>query len=400
MFQTPQWPIWDQDDLAAVTEVVQSGKWWCGAPLNQVGKNLWAFQEEFAQFQEVKHCIAVANGTVAIEVVLLALGIGLGDEVIVPDYTFVASASAVIAANAVPIFCDIDRDTFVLDANKAETLITPRTKAIIAVHLGGNPVDMKRLGEIAEKHHISLIEDCAHAHGSRYHGKRAGNWSAAGTFSFQASKTLTAGEGGAIICNDDALADALYSISDCGRKKGEYFYAHFQYGTNYRLSEFHAALLRKQLQHFPQQHALRNTRAKYLTEHLNAIEGIRVMQPTPGTEELGYYIYPFVYDPACFGQISNAEFKNRLHQAGIPTADCYPPLHTLVCFKNRQLRKGIDYSSANWGGTKSEDQYFPVVTEVYGRSIQFPQNLLLAEQSQLDQVVDVIQYLRSKERGC
>ena len=394
MFQAPRWPIWDQEDLAAVTDVVKSEKWWCGAPQNQAGKNLWAFQEEFARFQEAKHCIAVANGTVAIEVVLLALGIGLGDEVIVSDYTFVASASAVIATNAVPIFCDIDRETLVMDAHTAETLITPRTKAIIAVHLGGNPVDMERLHEIADKHHLHLIEDCAHAHGSRYKGKRMGNWSTAGTFSFQASKILTAGEGGAIVCNDDALAAAIYSISDCGRKKGAYFYAHYQYGANYRLSEFHAALLRTQLQRFPQQHALRNEQARYLTQRLNAIEGIQVMRPTPGADELGYYVYPFVFDPECFGQISKAEFKDRLHQAGIPTADCYPPLHTLDCFKQVALRKGIDYSAANWGGAKSDDQYFPVVTAVYARSIQFPQNLLLAEQSQLDEIVEVIQNMR------
>lgn len=394
MFQAPQWPVWDQEDLAAVTEVVKSGQWWCGAPLNQAGKNLWAFQEEFARFQETTHCIAVMNGTVAIEVVLLALGIGLGDEVIVPDYTFVASASAVVATNAVPIFCDIDRETLVMDAHTAETLITPRTKAIIAVHLGGNPVDMERLNEIADRHKLYLIEDCAHAHGSRYKGKRVGNWSAAGTFSFQASKIMTAGEGGAIVCNDDALADAIYSISDCGRRKGAYFYEHYQYGANYRLSEFHAALLRTQLRRFPQQHARRNEHAHYLAERLNAIDGIQVMRPTPGTDELGYYVYPFVFDPACFGQISKAEFQQRLRQAGIPTAGNYPPLHTLDCFKQIALRKGIDYSAANWGGAKSEDHYFPVVTEVYEHSIQFPQQLLLAEQNQLDEVVEFIRNMR------
>ncbi len=392
MFQVPYWPIWDQDDINAVKDVVRSDNWWCGAPLNQAGKNVWEFQKEFAQFQEAKHCIAVANGTVAIEVVLLALGVGLGDEVIVPDYTFVASASAVIATNAVPIFCDIDPETFVLDVNKVESLITPRTKAIIAVHLGGNPVDMERLREIVEPRKIRLVEDCAHAHGSRYKGKRVGNWSDAGTFSFQASKILTSGEGGAIICNDDALVDNLYSISDCGRKKGEYFYAHYIYGSNYRMPEFHAALLRIQLQRFPQQHALRNSNGKYLAEHLNAIEGIQVMKPTPGTEELGYYVYPLVFDPACFGNKTKAEFRKKLHDAGIPTDDCYPPLHTLTCFKDVKLRKGIDYSYANWGGEKSEDKYFPVVTDIYSRSIQLPQYLLLAEQeSQLDYVADVIQ---------
>lgn len=395
MFQFPNWPIWDHTDVRAVEDVVRSNNWWCGAPLDHAGENVWEFQKEFAVFQEAKHCIAVANGTVAIEVVLLALDVGLGDEVIVPDYTFVATASAVIAANAVPIFCDIDPETLVMDVSKVESLITPRTKAIIAVHLGGNPVDMERLNTIAKDRDIRLVEDCAHAHGSRFKAKRVGNWADAGTFSFQASKVLTAGEGGAIVCNDDALADTLYSISDCGREKGEYFYAHYLYGSNYRMPEFEAALLRPQLQRFPQQHALRNRNGKYLAERLNAIEGIQVMKPTPGTDELGYYVYPFVFDPACFGNISKAEFVQKLHEAGIHTDDCYPPLHTLDCFKKVKLRKGIDYSQANWGGAKSDDAHFPVVTDVYSRSIQLPQYLFLAEEaSQLDYIVEVIQALQ------
>ncbi|MCP4399018.1 MAG: hypothetical protein GY801_17170, partial [bacterium] len=240
-----------------------------------------------------------------------------------------------------------------------------------------------------------LIEDCAHAHGSRFKGKRVGNWSDAGTFSFQASKVLTSGEGGAIVCNDDALADTLYSISDCGRKKGEYFYAHYCYGSNYRMPEFEAALLRPQLRRFPQQHALRNRNGAYLAERLHGIEGIQVMTPTPGTDELGYYVYPFIFEPACFGNISKAGFVRKLHDAGIHTDDCYPPLHTLDCFKETKLRKGIDYSQANWGGAKSDDTNFPVVTDVYSRSIQLPQYLFLVEDpGQLDYIVDVIQALQ------
>jgi dTDP-4-amino-4,6-dideoxygalactose transaminase len=127
---------------------------------------------------------------------------------------------------------------------------------------------------------------------------------------------------------------------------------------------------------------------------LNAIDGIRVMRPTPGTDELGYYVFPFVFDPARFGGISKAEFTDRLRQAGIPTADCYPPLHTLDCFKQVALRTGIDYSEANWGAAKSHDRYFPVVTEVYAHSIQFPQQLLLADQQQLDEVAEAIQNMR------
>lgn len=386
----PGWPVWNEEDVESVSRVVRSGQWWAGAPGAHAGENVWAFQQEFAAFQESRHCIAVANGTAAIEVALTALGVGLGDEVIVPDYTFVASASAVIAANAVPILCDIDPRTFVLDVSRLETLISDRTRGIVAVHLGGNPVDMEHLCGVAEKHGLAVVEDCSHAQGSRFRGKRVGNWGDAGTFSFQASKILTSGEGGAIVCNDDELARQLYSISDCGRHAGEYFYEHFQHGGNYRMSELNAAVLRAQLRRFPEQHRLRNANARHLTGKLNAIGGIRVMEPTPGTEELGYYVYPFQFDPAEFSGITREEFRSRLTAAGIPTVDCYPPLHRLICFRQRNMRKGVDYSRANWGGPLSEDSRFPVVSDVYSRSIELPHEVLLAQKRQLDYIASVI----------
>ena len=293
----PEWPIFDDEEINALAEVIKSGKWWIGAPGVHQGENVWKFQEEFAKFHEANHCVATFNGTVSIELALLAFGVGLGDEVIVSDYTFVASGSAVIATNAVPIFCDIDPETLVMDVDKIEVLITEKTKAIVPVHLGGNPVEMDRLMEIAGKHDLMVIEDCAHAHGSRYKGKRVGNWGHAGSFSFQASKVLTGGEGGALITNDDELADLIYSIGDCGRSKNKYFYDHYRYGTNYRMSEYQGAVLRSQLKKFPAQHKLRNENGKYFMDMLNEIDGIKVMKLTPGTEECGYYVYPIVFEP-------------------------------------------------------------------------------------------------------
>jgi dTDP-4-amino-4,6-dideoxygalactose transaminase len=389
----PAWPAWDEEDVAAVTAAVRSGSWWCGAPGERVGENLWEFQKEFARFQEAGHCIAVANGTVAIETALLALGIGMGDEVIVSDYTFVASASAVVAVNAVPVFCDIRADTLVMDVDKVEPLITPRTRAIIAVHLGGNPVAMDRLCEIASRHGLKLIEDCAHAQGSRYLGKRVGNWGDAGTFSFQASKVLTAGEGGAVVCNDDGLAERIYGISDCGRRSGDYFYAHHEYGANYRMSEFLAALLRSQLKKFPGQHVCRNENARLLRSMLDAIDGVTVMKPTDGAQELGYYIYPFLLEPSKVGGKGKQRLERALREGGIPTDDCYPPLHRLGCFRDVRLRKGMDYSGANWGGGKSDDARFPVVSDVYERSIQLPHYVLLADRGGLE-------YIAERVSGC
>ena len=392
----PKWPIYNDKEINALTEVIKSGEWWCGAPGAHQGNNVWAFQEEFAQLQESEYCVAVCNGTVAIEAALMALDIGLGDEVVVSDYTFVASASAVIATNAVPIFCDINPNTLVMDVYKVEELITERTKAIVPVHLGGNPVNMDHLMELALKHDLKVVEDCAHAHGSDFKGKKIGNWGDAGTFSFQASKVLTSGEGGAIICNTEELADKIYSYIDCGRKKNQYFYKHFSYGTNYRMTEYQAAVLRAQLKKFPDQHNLRNENALYLMKKLNNIEGIRTMEPTPGTTSLGWYVYPIVFEPKEFGGITKSEFYKKLNKDGIPTDDCYPPLHSLDCFKTTNLKKGIDYSMANWGGEKSNNKNFPIVSDIYLRSIEFPQEMLLANKEKLDKVVDFIKSLKEK----
>ncbi|MBY8979368.1 MAG: DegT/DnrJ/EryC1/StrS family aminotransferase [Candidatus Lokiarchaeota archaeon] len=392
----PKWPIYNEKEINALTEVIKSGEWWCGAPGAHQGNNVWAFQEEFAQLQGSKYCVAVCNGTVAIEAALMALNIGLGDEVIVSDYTFVASASAVIATNAVPIFCDIDPNTLVMDVNNIEELITERTRAIIPVHLGGNPVNMEHLMALASNYDLKVVEDCAHAHGSDFKGKKVGNWGDAGTFSFQASKVLTSGEGGAIICNSEELADNIYSYIDCGRKKNQYFYKHYSYGTNYRMTEYQAAVLRAQLKKFPDQHKLRNENALYLIKKLNDIKGIKTMELTPGTTSLGWYVFPIVFEPKEFGGITKSEFYKKLNRNGVPTDDCYPPLHSLDCFKTTNLKKGIDYSKANWGGEKSINRNFPVVSDIYSRSIEFPQEMFLADRENLDNVVTFIKSLKEK----
>jgi dTDP-4-amino-4,6-dideoxygalactose transaminase len=253
---------------------------------------------------------------------------------------------------------------------------------------------MDKLMEVSSKNNLYVIEDCSHAHGSRFKGKRLGNWGDVGTFSFQASKVLTSGEGGAIICNSKKLADNIYSYTDCGRKKNAYFYKHFSYGTNYRMTEYQAAVLRTQLEKFSSQHKLRNENANYLMKKLNEIDGIRTMKPTPGTTELGWYVFPIVFEPEKFSGLTKSEFYKKLNRNGIPTDDCYPPLHSLDCFREVKLKKGIKYNKANWGGEKSNNKYFPVVSDIYSRSIQLPHEILLASKDKLDWVVAFIKALQ------
>ncbi|MHA1561056.1 MAG: DegT/DnrJ/EryC1/StrS family aminotransferase [Promethearchaeota archaeon] len=391
-----EWPIWTDEDVEAVADVVRTGQWWCGAPESHAGEQVWKFQEEFAKFQEVNHAFACTNGTHAIEIALMALGIGIGDEVIVSDWTFLASGSAVVSVNAVPIFCDIDTETFLMDPEILESLVTERTKAIICVHLGGMPCEMDRIMEIARKFNLKVIEDCAHAHGSKYKGKMVGTWGDCGTFSFQASKVITAGEGGAIVCKDDDLAKKIYSVLDSGRKPGKWFYDHFSYGSDFRLGEMNAALLRVQLKRYPQQLQLRNDNALYMNEKLSEIPGVHPQKRSDDVQSCAQYVYPVYFDPEFFGGIGYKKMYEELEKARIPADACYPPLHSLDLFKDVDLMPNVDYSNANWGREKSKPSNFPNIEKIHANAFELDHRIFLSNQKALDYVVETIKKIQQK----
>ena len=206
----PGWPQFDDGERRALQAVLESGVWW-----RTPGTKTLEFEQAFASFHGAQYGIAVTNGTAALEVTLAALGIKSGDEVIVPNFTFVATASAVLFANALPVLVDVSARTHCIDPDLAEAAITPRTKAIIAVHMGGHPADLDRLRQLTSRHGLALIEDCAHAHASEWRGQRVGTFGTAGTFSFQSSKLMTAGEGGIIISNTKEFERQARSVHDC-----------------------------------------------------------------------------------------------------------------------------------------------------------------------------------------
>ena len=217
----PSWPVFDASEEAAVLDVVRSGKWWRYSQGDLSGESRVAvFQDAFARAQGAKFGIACASGTAALDIALKAAGIGPGDEVIVPPYTFVATATAPLSVNAVPIFCDIDYDTFNLDPAKLAEAITPRTKAVIPVHFAGMAADMDGILAVARRHGLFVLEDAAHAHGASWNHRGLGTIGGAGTFSFQASKNMTAGEGGLIITNDRELANGVNPICGLDGKSG------------------------------------------------------------------------------------------------------------------------------------------------------------------------------------
>lgn len=285
----PAWPRYGQDERNALSRALDSGVWGIG------GKETERFEQTFAAYQGCRHCVTMVNGTVTLRNALMALGIEEGEEVIVPPYTFLATATAAVEANLVPIFADIDPDTYCLSPRGVEAAITPRTRAIIPVHLGGHPAQMDEIMAIAAKHKLHVVEDCAHAHGSEFRGRRVGSLGDVGSFSFQSSKNLCCGEGGAIVTNDAKLADRCWSVHNCGRTRNGAWYEHAVIGGNYRLSQFQAAILNEQIKKLDDEIETRQRAAAYLDKALSEIPGVKPLARHPYATRHAYHLYLFRY---------------------------------------------------------------------------------------------------------
>lgn len=263
----PSWPMWGEEERVALSSVLESGAWWYGERVRE-------FEEKFADFQNARYGVTTCSGTAALETALQAMGVGRGHEVIVPAYTFVATASAVLRVGATPVFADIEADTFCIDPAEVERKLTERTKAIIPVHLAGRAADMDALAVIARQHNLILIEDACHAWGTQWRGKGVGAIGDCGVFSFQISKNITSAEGGIILTDDERLADICRSYTNCGRQKNGAWYEHFLPGSNLRLTEFQAAILVAQLGRLAAQTEKRQANATVLDAELAKVPGI------------------------------------------------------------------------------------------------------------------------------
>ena len=388
----PVWPDYDESERQALMDVLDSRVWW-----RTPGTQTLQFEREFAAYHQARHGIAVTNGTAALEVALAALGIGLGDEVIVPDFTFVATVSAVLFAGALPVLVDVDPTTYCLDPDQVEAAITGRTKAIIAVHMGGHPADLDRLGEIARQHRLYLVEDSSHAHGSEWKGRKVGAIGDVGTFSFQQSKLMTAGEGGIIVTNDDGIERRARSTHDCGRMPGEWFYAHFIYGSNYRLSEWQGAVLRQQLARLPGQAARRTRSAWTLDRALGEVEGITPQSLDPRCTHHGHYAYIFHYDRTAFAGVPTGRFIEALNAEGIPTQASYPPLHELAVFQSGEYRKRLSPEVRDRGHDFMSHS-FPNTARGAWETVWLPQVALLGDEEDMAQIVEAIKKIQRQAR--
>lgn len=339
----PRWPNLGPDDASAVAAALESGK------LTQLtGPFVGDFEREFAKYHGAPHCVATSSGTTAIHTALIALGIGEGDEVIVPAHTFIASATPVLHQRATPIFADVDEQTFCIDPESVRERITDKTKAIIAVHLNGHPADLDALIEIAKPRGIVLIEDAAQAHGAKYKGRTVGTIGDAGCFSFWEDKIITTGgEGGAIIANDAALVERMHRIrhhgegplegegAQTGGRPPERAYYHLDLGYNYRMTSIQAATGLVQLRKLDQYLLARRRNAAYLSELLGELLHV---EPPFVAEYAVHSYYKYICRLRPESGIDIARFVSAVTAEGVPISRRYPtPLPQQPVFRNLGL---------------------------------------------------------------
>jgi dTDP-4-amino-4,6-dideoxygalactose transaminase len=378
----PPWPQFDDRERKAVQEVLESRVWW-----RTPGTKTLQFEKEFARFHGAEHGIAVTNGTAALEVTMSGLGIVPGDEVIVPDFTFVATAGAVLYAGALPVTVDVSPQTYCIDVGLAEAAITSRTKAIIAVHMGGHPADLDALGALAKRKGIALIEDSSHAHASEWKGQKIGAHGTAGTFSFQSSKLMTAGEGGIIITNDGAFEKQARSVHDCGRMPGEWFYSHFINGSNYRLSEWQGAVLSAQLTRLNEQTQRRHQNSRLLDKLLSQIPGITPQALDQRCTRNGQYAYIFHVNAKEFAGAGTERLIQAMNAEGLPNQASYPPVHALDLFQNGEYRKRLCGSQAKEAHVFLQARY-PHTHRAAYETIWIPQPALLGDEEDMHEIGD------------
>jgi dTDP-4-amino-4,6-dideoxygalactose transaminase len=378
----PEWPQVTEKTVEYVTDCVKSGQW-CRIG----GEATWVerFEEEFAEWQEADHAIAVSNGTVALELALRMVGVEPGDKVIVPTYTFIATASAVTSLGAVPQFVDIDPATNNIDPDSVAERITEDTVGIVGVHFAGYPMDFDELLPIVEEHDLFLVEDAAHAQGSEWRGEKVGTIGDVGTFSFQASKSLSGGEGGMVVTDDGILAEQGTLVHNIGRMDGK-VYRHYELASNKRMTEFQGALLCAQLENFEDQLDRRRRNEEILVEALADVEGI---SPKPEDDRItarGYCLYDLRYDPEAFDGLDRDTFVEALGAEGVPASRGYVmPMYKQPAFARRIVADRLPDDAEV---PAYRNLHLPGVEHVTSTNISLSHRVLLAEEGGMQAIAD------------
>ncbi len=382
----PTWPIWGEREEALLLEVLHSGQWGILS-----GNKVAQFGHAFAEFQGAKHALCVTSGTTALEIAMRALGIGPGDEVLTTPYTFVATPSAAFLAGARPVFVDVDPETYLIDPARVEEAITERTRAIVPVHIAGSPCDMDAIMEIARRHHVYVVEDACQAWGASWRGTPVGAIGDLGCFSFQASKNINAGEGGALVTNDPELAERCWSLHNVGRVRDGAWYQHEVLGWNYRMTEWQGAVLLAQLERLPGHIARRAENAAYLTSRLSEVQGITPAKVDERVTSHAWHLYIATFDPEMFGGRSCTEFIRMLNAEGIPCSSGYVPLN-----RSPAIRRALAEQEGHVRPWESDDLDLPalppcpIAEYLCDRTIWLTQSMFLGDREDMDDIVAAI----------
>ena len=392
------WPVWPRQRsraLELVTDTLGSGRWTLSGPWTGRRSNEQTFAEQFAAYNEVTHCVPTANGTSALVVGLESLGVGAGDEVLVPGLTWIASATAVLNVNAVPVLVDIDPESLCISADAIEAAITPKTRAICVVHLYNSMADMDRILDIASCHGIPVLEDCAQAHGARWNGRRAGTMGILGTFSMQETKLLTAGEGGAVITDDAKLFDRLFQLRADGRRLAtttpglgdmELVENSSVMGNNYCLSEFGAAVLLDQLAELDSDNERRGARAAQLDTQLDATPGVQSVRPSQQVTQPTYYHYAVRCDREAFAGRGIVAISRAVQaELRYPVDLSYAPLNNNVLYQPHTKRR-YHLSEEHLRRIDPSQHKLPEARRVHDEVVTLHHPFLLAEQDEVSAV--------------
>lgn len=387
------WPIFDATEEKGLTEVLKSKAW---GRLN--GGVMAKFETEYSKLLGAKHSLGVSSGTSALTTILGALEIGPGDEVIIPVYTFVATYNVVVLNYALPVLIDTDPESFQIDATKVQAAITPQTKVIMPVHIGGSPVDIDAFMALGSSTKIPVIEDACQAHLAEWKGKKVGNFGLAGAFSFQSSKNLNCAEGGAITSNDETFIRNCYTFHNQGQggKSTAYTPGVGTRGTNLRLTEFQGSILLSQMTRVVEQSNRRWENAQYLTQLLKEIPGITPAKLYPGTTKSAYHLYMFRYDKNHFAGLSRAKFLEALSAEGVPNSVGYGQMNkdsyvTGLASNKHYLKIYGEKTMKEWLERNQCPQNDALTSE---QSVWLFQNMLLGTKKDMDQIAEGIRKIQ------
>ena len=389
----PKWPQWNPEtDEKRIVEVLRSGVWSRSGVVTE-------FEKKWAETVGAKRCLSLVNGTNALITSLVQLDVGGGDEVIVPPYTFIATVAAVIATGAMPVFVDVDPETFQIDPSKIEEKITPRTRAILPVHICGFPADMVKIMAIAKKHNLVVVEDACQAWTAEIDHKQVGTFGDAGCYSFQNSKNIPIGEGGAIVSDDDKFMDRCFSYHNYGNPYGsvvgELNAGTLIPGTKLRFTEYQAAIGLSQLKHFEEQTVTRSLNAEYLRDRIKDIPGILPYRLYDNVTRAAFHLFPFRYDKEAFKGLPRAEFIRAMRAEGIPCSSGYATLNTMPFLENtlntKNFKKMYPVDMLDYKKFMERNQCPENDRLCNEEAVWFTQNMLLGPKSDMDDIVASIE---------